>query len=137
MAVTEALRLQVAGAPQQDVSKGIVRLSPVQLHALGMEIRLMVTATVPKGVVRFSEATQIELAPEYQESADIAGVYMKAGLYALRANLEAQHVTMGHFSRAAKEATPSVTAEDGAEYEKLARQVKQEAVRIGFGRHDS
>jgi hypothetical protein len=38
-----------------------------------MEIRLMVTATVPKGVVRVSEATQIELVPEYQESPGRAG----------------------------------------------------------------
>jgi transitional endoplasmic reticulum ATPase len=66
--------------------------------------------------------------------ADIAGVCMKAGLYALRENLEAQHVTMEHFFRAVKEATPSVTAEMEREYEKLARRVKQEAVRIGFGR---
>jgi transitional endoplasmic reticulum ATPase len=66
--------------------------------------------------------------------ADIAGVCMKAGLYALRENLEAQRVTMEHFFRAVKEATPSVTPEMEREYEKLARQVKQEAVRIGFSR---
>jgi transitional endoplasmic reticulum ATPase len=66
--------------------------------------------------------------------ADIAGVCMKAGLYALRENPAAQHVTMEHFFRAVKEATPSVTAEMEREYEKLARKVKQDAVRIGFGR---
>lgn len=66
--------------------------------------------------------------------ADIAGVCMKAGLYALRENSTAQYVTMEHFFHAIKEATPSVTSEMEQEYEKLARQVKQEAVRIGFGR---
>jgi hypothetical protein len=41
---------------------------------------------------------------------------------------------MEHFFRAVKEATPSVTAEMEREYEKLARKVKQDAMRIGFGR---
>jgi transitional endoplasmic reticulum ATPase len=66
--------------------------------------------------------------------ADIAGVCMKAGLYALRENPEARTVTMEHFFRAVKEEIPSVTEEMVKEYEKLARKVKQESVRIGFGR---
>lgn len=66
--------------------------------------------------------------------ADIAAICMKAGLYALRENLDALHVTMEHFYLAVKEAIPSVTPEMERDYEKLARQVKQEAVRIGFGR---
>jgi transitional endoplasmic reticulum ATPase len=65
--------------------------------------------------------------------ADIAGVCMKAGLYALRENITTAHITMEHFSRAVKEAVPSVTPEMEREYERLAREVKQEAVRIGFG----
>jgi transitional endoplasmic reticulum ATPase len=64
--------------------------------------------------------------------ADIAGVCMKAGLYALRDNPDARTVTMEHFFRAAKEEIPSVTEEMIKEYEKLARKVKQESVRIGF-----
>ncbi len=68
--------------------------------------------------------------------ADIAGVCMKAGLYALRENPEARRVTMEHFFRATKEAIPSVTEEMEKEYEKLARKVKQESVRIGFRRGD-
>lgn len=39
---------------------------------------------------------------------------------------------MEHFFRAVKEAIPSVTEEMEKEYEKLARKVKQESVRIGF-----
>lgn len=39
---------------------------------------------------------------------------------------------MEHFFRAVKEAIPSVTKEMEKEYEKLARKVKQESVRIGF-----
>jgi transitional endoplasmic reticulum ATPase len=68
--------------------------------------------------------------------ADIAGVCMKAGLYALRENLEARQVAMEHFFLAVKEVIPSVTPEMERAYEKLARQVKQEAVRIGFGHVD-
>jgi len=66
--------------------------------------------------------------------ADIAGVCMKAGLYALRENPEARRVTMEHFFRAIKEAIPSVTEEMEKEYEKMARKVKQDSVRIGFKR---
>ena len=66
--------------------------------------------------------------------ADIAGVCMKAGLYALRENQEAKTVTMEHFFRAVKETIPSVTEGMEAEYDKLARKVKQESVRIGFKR---
>ena len=65
--------------------------------------------------------------------ADIAGVAMKAGLFALRENADAAAVTMEHFYRAVKEAIPSVTEEMEREYEKLARKVKQESMRIGFG----
>ncbi|MFQ5932759.1 MAG: ATP-binding protein, partial [Nitrospiraceae bacterium] len=66
--------------------------------------------------------------------ADIAGVCMKAGLYALRENPDARSVTMEHFYRAVKEAIPSVTEEMEKEYDKLARKVKQESLRIGFAR---
>jgi transitional endoplasmic reticulum ATPase len=66
--------------------------------------------------------------------ADIAGVCMKAGLFALRDNPEARSITIEHFFRAVKEEIPSVTEEMIKEYEKLARKVKQESVRIGFRR---
>ena len=64
--------------------------------------------------------------------ADIAGVCMKAGLFALRDNPEARSVTQEHFLRAVKETIPSVSPEMEREYEKLARTVKQQAGRIGF-----
>ncbi len=64
--------------------------------------------------------------------ADIAGVCMKAGLFALRDNPDARTVTPEHFFRAVKEVIPSVTPEMEREYEKLARTVKQQAGRIGF-----
>jgi transitional endoplasmic reticulum ATPase len=66
--------------------------------------------------------------------ADIAGVCMKAGLFALRDNREARSVSMEHFFRAVKEEIPSVTDEMIREYEKIARKVKQESVGIGFRR---
>src|SRR5438309_6233255 len=37
MAAQETLRLKVAGAPQQDVGKGIIRIGPAQLHGLGLD----------------------------------------------------------------------------------------------------
>jgi transitional endoplasmic reticulum ATPase len=65
--------------------------------------------------------------------ADIAGVCMKAGIFALRDNPDARAVTQEHFFRAVKEAIPSVTPEMEREYEKLARTVKQQVPgRIGF-----
>jgi hypothetical protein len=64
--------------------------------------------------------------------ADIAGVCMKAGLFALRDNPEARSITMEHFFQAVKEEIPSVKEEMIKEYEKLARKVKQESMRIGF-----
>ncbi len=66
--------------------------------------------------------------------ADIAGVCIKAGIYALRESIEARHVTMEHFFRAVKETIPSTTPEMEREYQALAHQAKQQAVRIGFGR---
>ncbi len=149
----DPLRLKVAGAPQQDVGKGIVRIGKAHIRSLGlergdvveikgkrvtaaiavlapakeglriggsgeglkptllhrpvtqgdlistsvfnrprqsfptdfysddffrgffespafglMEIRLVVTSTIPKGIVRVSEGTEIELVPEYRET---------------------------------------------------------------------
>ena len=63
---------------------------------------------------------------------DIAGICMKARLFALREIAEAKKVTMEHFYRTVKEAILSVTEEMKKEYDKLARKVKQESVRIGF-----
>ncbi|MFO7654690.1 MAG: CDC48 family AAA ATPase [Candidatus Krumholzibacteriia bacterium] len=64
--------------------------------------------------------------------ADIAGVCARAGIFALRENVEAEAVTMDHFQRAVKETIPSVTPEMERQYQKVARQVKQQASRIGF-----
>ena len=64
--------------------------------------------------------------------ADIAGVCLKAGLYALRENLSAQTVTVEHFLRAIKDTIPSVTEEAEQEYQKLAQTFKQDSHRIGF-----
>jgi transitional endoplasmic reticulum ATPase len=64
--------------------------------------------------------------------ADIAGVCMKAGLYALRDNPEARELTMEHFLRAVKDTTPSVTPEMEQDYAKVMNRIKQESGRIGF-----
>jgi transitional endoplasmic reticulum ATPase len=56
---------------QPDAASGMpneLLQSMFQSRAFGlMEIRLMVTSTTPKGVVRVTEKTHIELASEYQE----------------------------------------------------------------------
>jgi transitional endoplasmic reticulum ATPase len=64
--------------------------------------------------------------------ADIAGVCMKAGLYALRDDSDARELTMEHFLRALKDTIPSVTPEMEQDYEKVIRKIKQESGRIGF-----
>ncbi|MBI2931353.1 MAG: CDC48 family AAA ATPase [Planctomycetes bacterium] len=64
--------------------------------------------------------------------ADIASVCTTAGLLALRENPGAREITMEHFLRAIKETIPSVTEEMEREYEKVAQQVKQQTVHIGF-----
>lgn len=105
---------------------------PIPDHPARVEIFRTHTAGMALGPdVDLRRLTEIT---ERFTGADIAGVCMKAGLFALRENPTAQYVTMEHFFHAVKEATPSVTPEMEREYEKLARQVKQEAVRIGFGR---
>jgi transitional endoplasmic reticulum ATPase len=58
---------------------------------------------------------------------------MTADLYALRENIESSHITMEPFFLDIKDVVPSVTPEMEREYERLARQVQPEAVRIGFG----
>ncbi|MBI4196896.1 MAG: CDC48 family AAA ATPase [Deltaproteobacteria bacterium] len=64
--------------------------------------------------------------------ADIAAVCMKAGLYALRESSKTKQIAMEHFYRAVKDTIPSVTESMLREYEKIAKKVKQESVRIGF-----
>jgi SpoVK/Ycf46/Vps4 family AAA+-type ATPase len=64
-------------------------------------------------------------------------VYVPVPDYQTRQEIFRSHTARMALERAVKEATPSVTAEMEREYEKLARQVKQEAVRIGFGHAES
>src|SRR5437660_934886 len=64
--------------------------------------------------------------------ADIAGVCLKAGLYALRETLSAQTVQVDHFLRAIKDTIPSVTEEAEQEYQKLTQTFKQVSHRNGF-----
>jgi transitional endoplasmic reticulum ATPase len=64
--------------------------------------------------------------------ADIAGVCMKAGLLALRENVEARAVTMAHLLAAIEDTVPSVTDEMQREYQKIAQKIRQDAARIGF-----
>ncbi len=68
--------------------------------------------------------------------ADLENLVRKAGLLALRANLDTDTVTASDFERALEDTRPSVTAEVEKEYERMRKQLKQEDPRgarpIGF-----
>ena len=67
--------------------------------------------------------------------ADLENLVRKAGLLALRADLDAETVTAAHFEEALADSRPSVTPEVEKEYERMRRQLKQEDPRgrtIGF-----
>ena len=68
--------------------------------------------------------------------ADLENLVRKAGLLALRADLDVEHVTAADFDRALADTRPSVTPEAEQEYERMVRQLKQEDPRghrpIGF-----
>jgi len=64
--------------------------------------------------------------------ADIASVCVKAGLLALRENVEARAIRMEQFLAAVKSTVPSVTVAMEQEYAKVAQAVRQQIGRIGF-----
>ncbi len=67
--------------------------------------------------------------------ADLEDLTRRAGLIALRENLDAGDVTQEHFNKAFDEIRPSVTPEVEREYEQMLRTLKQEnpqRQQIGF-----
>ncbi|WP_407519489.1 CDC48 family AAA ATPase [Methylobacterium oryzisoli] len=67
--------------------------------------------------------------------ADLEDLTRRAGLMALRADLEAREVTQAHFDAAFQETRPSVTPEMEQDYETMLRTLKQEGPQrqpIGF-----
>ena len=68
--------------------------------------------------------------------ADLENLVRKAGLLALRADLDTEAVTAADFERALEDTRPSVTPEVEKEYERMRKQLKQEDPRgsrsIGF-----
>ena len=65
--------------------------------------------------------------------ADLEDLVRRAGLTALREDLEASVVPMRHFEAALKETRASVTDEMMREYEEISRTLKQESPNRGFG----
>ena len=63
--------------------------------------------------------------------ADLENLVRRAGLLALRADLDTQTVTAANFEAALEDARPSVTPEAEKEYERMRRQLKQEDPRSG------
>ena len=55
---------------------------------------------------------------------------------AIREDAQARSIDMEHFYRAVRETVPSVTKDTQAQYEQLARRVKQQQSRIGFRADD-
>jgi transitional endoplasmic reticulum ATPase len=67
--------------------------------------------------------------------ADLEDIVRRAGLQALREDLDIERVTMSYFEDALKETRASVTPEMDREYRDLVRTLKQESPgggRIGF-----
>lgn len=68
--------------------------------------------------------------------ADLENLTRRAGLHALRADLDSDRVTMDFFEKALDETRPSVTPKMEEEYEQIAESLKQESARapknIGF-----
>ncbi|WBO22536.1 CDC48 family AAA ATPase [Sphingomonas abietis] len=62
--------------------------------------------------------------------ADLEDLVRRAGLMALRDSLDAQTVTMAHFTHALEETRASVTPEMEREYEQMASRLKQDAMAI-------
>ena len=72
---------------------------------------------------------------ERYSGADLENVVRKAGLGALRADMDTETVTMADFERALDDTRPSVSPEVEREYERMRQQLKQEdprGSRIGF-----
>jgi transitional endoplasmic reticulum ATPase len=72
---------------------------------------------------------------ERYSGADIENLVRKAGLEALRANVDANEVTMAFFEQALADSHPSITPEMEEDYRKISAQLKQERPttgRIGF-----
>ena len=73
---------------------------------------------------------------ERYSGADLENLVRKAGLLALRADLDSETVTAANFEAALEDTRPSVTAEVEKEYERMRKQLKQEDPRgsrpIGF-----
>jgi transitional endoplasmic reticulum ATPase len=63
--------------------------------------------------------------------ADLEDVVRRAGLQALRSNLDVEHVTMNFFDDALTQTRASVTPEMDREYRELVRTLKQESPRSG------
>jgi transitional endoplasmic reticulum ATPase len=99
-----------------------------RLHILGIHTRNM-----PVG----DDVDLADLAgrTEGYTGADLEDVVRRAGLQALREDLDIEHVPMRFFEEALKETRASVTPELEREYRELARSLKQESPRgsrIGF-----
>jgi transitional endoplasmic reticulum ATPase len=72
---------------------------------------------------------------ERYTGADLSDLVRRAGLLALRGDLEAQKVTSEHFHQALRETRPSVTPQMEQDYEQMLHTLKQQEPRrpIGFG----
>jgi transitional endoplasmic reticulum ATPase len=59
--------------------------------------------------------------------ADLENLVRKAGLQAMRENIESKIIPMRFFDEALKDSSPSVTPEMDEEYKNIAKQLKQES----------
>ena len=115
MAAKGSFRFKVAGAQQQDVGQGIVRVGLKQIRSLGLERGDVIE-------IKGKRVTAAIAVPAYSEDEGIDLVRMDGFI---RGNAK---VGIGEYVELKKtdwkEAIPSVTEEMDREYEKLARKVK-------------
>ncbi|HXH11064.1 MAG TPA: CDC48 family AAA ATPase [Alphaproteobacteria bacterium] len=98
-------------------------------------LRILQIHTAPMPLAADVDLKDLASRTQGYTGADLENLVRRAGLHALRENLDATDVPMRLFEMALKETRPSVTADMEREYQEMAARLKQESVRfprIGF-----
>jgi len=98
-------------------------------------LRILQIHTAPMPLAADVDLKDLASRTQGYTGADLENLVRRAGLHALRENLDAADVPMRLFEVALQETRPSVTADMEREYQEMAARLKQESVRfprIGF-----
>ena len=118
-----ALELRVAGARSRDVGKGTALLSRESIRQLGSTVLNIHTRGMPLG-----DGLDLAEQTERYAGADLENLARKAGLQALREDVEKTSVPMRIFEKVLGETNPSVTADMQRRYRRMSEELKQENV---------